>query len=47
VREVQQNLQRLLGLKVHIEDRKGRGRVIIEYAKIEEFDHLLEMLGNK
>ena len=47
VREVQQNLQRLLGLKVHIEDRKGRGRVIIEYGKIEEFDHLLEMLGNK
>ena len=47
VREVQQNLQRLLGLKVQIEDRKGRGRVIIEYAKIEEFDHLLEMLGNK
>jgi len=27
-----------------VEDRKGRGRVIIEYGKIEEFDHLLEML---
>jgi len=44
VREVQETLQRRLGLKVHIEDRKGRGRVIIEYAKIEEFDHLLEVL---
>ena len=44
VREVQETLQRRLGLKVHIEDRKGRGRVIIEYGKIEEFDHLLEVL---
>jgi ParB family transcriptional regulator, chromosome partitioning protein len=45
VREVQETLQRALGLKVRVEDRKGRGRVIIEYAKIEEFDHLLEMLA--
>jgi ParB family transcriptional regulator, chromosome partitioning protein len=44
VREVQETLQRALGLKVRVEDRKGRGRVIIEYAKIEEFDRLLEML---
>jgi ParB family transcriptional regulator, chromosome partitioning protein len=44
VREVQESLQRSLGLKVRVEDRKGRGRVIIEYAKIEEFDHLLEIL---
>jgi ParB family transcriptional regulator, chromosome partitioning protein len=47
VREVQDTLQRSLGMKVRIEDRKGRGRVIIEYAKIEEFDHLLEMLQVK
>lgn len=46
VREVQETLQRRLGLKVHIEDRKGRGRVIIEYGKIEEFDRLLEVLGD-
>jgi ParB family transcriptional regulator, chromosome partitioning protein len=44
VREVQETLQRALGLKVRVEDRKGRGRVIIEYGKIEEFDRLLEML---
>jgi ParB family transcriptional regulator, chromosome partitioning protein len=44
VREVQETLQRALGLKVRVEDRKGRGKVIIEYAKIEEFDRLLEML---
>jgi len=44
VREVQESLQRALGLKVRIEDRKGRGRVIIEYAQLEEFDRLLDRL---
>ena len=45
VREVQELLQRALGLKVRIEDKKGRGRVIIEYGKLEEFDALLEQLA--
>lgn len=45
VREVQEQLQRSLGMKVRVEDRKGRGRVIIEYGKLEEFDRLLERLG--
>ena len=45
VREVQERLQRALGLKVHIEDHNGRGSVIIEYAKLEDFDTLLEQLG--
>ncbi|HEX4312191.1 MAG TPA: ParB/RepB/Spo0J family partition protein [Acidobacteriaceae bacterium] len=44
VREVQDSLQRALGLKVRIEDRKGRGRVIIEYGQLEEFDRLLDRL---
>lgn len=47
VREVQEQLQRALGLKVHIEDHNGRGRVIIEYAKLEDFDTLLEQLASK
>jgi ParB family chromosome partitioning protein len=47
VREVQEQLQRSLGLKVHIEDHNGRGRVIIEYAKLEDFDTLLEQLAGK
>jgi len=45
VREVQERLQRSLGLKVHIEDHHGRGKVIIEYAKLEDFDTLLEQLA--
>jgi ParB family chromosome partitioning protein len=45
VREVQVRLQRSLGLKVHIEDHRGRGKVIIEYSRLEDFDTLLEQLA--
>jgi ParB family transcriptional regulator, chromosome partitioning protein len=47
VRDAQERLQRSLGLKVSIEDKNGRGRVIIEYARLEDFDTLLEQLGGK
>jgi ParB family transcriptional regulator, chromosome partitioning protein len=47
VREVAEELQRALGLKVTIEDKRGRGRVIIEYARLEDFDALLERLAGK
>ena len=47
VREAQEQLQRTLGLKVKIEDKKGKGRVIIEYSGLEDFDALLEMLSRK
>jgi len=44
VRDAEERLQRTLGMKVTIEDRNGRGRVIIEYARLEDFDTLLELL---
>jgi ParB family chromosome partitioning protein len=47
VREVQERLQRALGLKVYIEDHNGRGRVIIEYSKLEDFDTLLGQLAGE
>jgi ParB family transcriptional regulator, chromosome partitioning protein len=47
VKEVKDRLQRALGLKVTIEDHNGRGKVIIEYAKLEDFDTLLEQLAGK
>ncbi len=47
VREVQEQLQRALGLKVHIEDHNGKGKVIIEYARLEDFDTLLEHLAGE
>jgi ParB family chromosome partitioning protein len=42
VREAQEQLQRALGLKVTIEDHNGRGKVIIEYARLEDFDALMD-----
>ena len=45
VREAQDHLQRSLGLKVRIEDKKGKGRVIIEYSGLEDFDSLIASLG--
>jgi ParB family chromosome partitioning protein len=45
VREAQDLLQRRLGLKVHIEDKKGKGRVIIEYSGVDDFDAILGALG--
>ena len=46
VREAQDRLQRRLGLRVQIEDRKGKGRVIIEYSGVEDFDAILAALGD-
>jgi ParB family chromosome partitioning protein len=42
VREAQERMPRALGMRVKIEDKNGRGRVIIEYARLEDFDRLLE-----
>lgn len=47
VREARDRLQRALGLKVRIEDRNGRGRVIIEYTRLEDFDALLASLAGE
>jgi ParB family chromosome partitioning protein len=45
VREAQDQLRRTLGLKVTIEDKKGKGKVIIEYSGIEDFDAILTALA--
>ncbi len=47
VREAENTLQRALGVRVTIEDRKGRGQILIEYSSLEDFDRILETLGGK
>jgi ParB family transcriptional regulator, chromosome partitioning protein len=47
VREAQDRIRRTLGLKVRIEDKKGKGRVIIEYSGLEDFDSILTALGGQ
>ena len=45
VRAAQQDLERVLGCKVRISDRKGKGKIVIEYTSLEDFDRVVEMLG--
>jgi ParB family chromosome partitioning protein len=47
VRAAQQELERLLGVRVRIRDRKGKGKIVIEYSTLEDFDRVLEMLKGK
>jgi ParB family transcriptional regulator, chromosome partitioning protein len=46
VREAERELERALGVKVHIKDRKGKGKIVLEYASLEDFDRILEVLGS-
>ena len=45
VHEAQDRIQRRLGLRVLIEDKAGKGKVIIEYSGVEDFDAILSALG--
>ncbi|HZY62875.1 MAG TPA: chromosome partitioning protein ParB, partial [Edaphobacter sp.] len=45
VREAEDRLRRRLGLKVQIEDKNGKGRVVIAYSGLEDFDAILTALG--
>lgn len=47
VREAQRTLERSLGVKVEIQDRKGRGKIILKYSSLEDFDRIVEALGVK
>jgi ParB family chromosome partitioning protein len=46
VREAQHTLERSLGVKVEIQDRKGKGKIILKYGSLEDFDRILEALGS-
>ena len=44
VRAAQSELEHLLGCRVRISDRKGKGKIVIEYSSLDDFDRVLEML---
>jgi ParB family chromosome partitioning protein len=44
VREAALNLERTLGVKVEIQDRQGRGKIILKYGSLEDFDRIVEAL---
>jgi ParB family chromosome partitioning protein len=45
VREAARAMERALGVKVDIRDRKGKGRIILKYSSLEDFDRIVEALG--
>jgi ParB family chromosome partitioning protein len=47
VRAAQRELERILGVKVRIRDRKGKGKITLEYSTLEDFDRVVEMLKGK
>ena len=45
VRAAEEELQRALGVRVTIRDKKGKGKIVIEYASLEDFDRVVETLS--
>ncbi len=47
VKAAQRSLETVLGVRVRIRDRKGRGKIVIEYGTLEDFDRVVRMLKGK
>jgi len=47
VRAAQRKLEEILGVRVKIRDRKGKGKIVLEYSSLEDFDRVLGMLTGK
>lgn len=47
VREVEREMERSLGVRVTIADRNGKGKIVLEYKSLEDFDRVVEMLQKR
>jgi ParB family chromosome partitioning protein len=47
VRAAQTDMERTLGMRVRIRDRNGKGKIVIEYASVDDYDRVVEMLRGK
>ncbi len=47
VKAAQRSLEMALGMRVRIRDRKGKGKIVIEYGTLEDFDRVVRMLKGK
>jgi ParB family transcriptional regulator, chromosome partitioning protein len=47
VREAARELERALGVRVTINDRRGKGKIVLEYASLEDFDRIMSALSGK
>ncbi len=44
VKAAQRSLEEVLGMRVRIRDQHGRGRILIDYSTIDDFDRVVRML---
>ena len=47
VRSAQMELERMLGVRVRIRDRKGKGKIVIEYHTVDDYERVVEMLKGR
>ena len=47
VREAEDTLRRALGVRVRINDRNGKGKIVLEYRTLEDFDRIVEAVTGK
>jgi ParB family chromosome partitioning protein len=47
VKAAELQLERALGVRVTITDRKGKGKILLEYSSLEDFDRIVSALGGK
>jgi ParB family chromosome partitioning protein len=45
VKEAERQMERTLGVRVTITDRKGKGKILLEYSSLDDFDRILDALG--
>ena len=47
VRAAQTDMERTLGMRVRIKDRQGKGKIVIEYASVDDYERVTGMLRGK
>jgi ParB family chromosome partitioning protein len=47
VRAAQTDMERTLGMRVRIKDRQGKGKIVIEYASVDDYERVTEILRGK
>jgi ParB family chromosome partitioning protein len=47
VRAAQTEMERTLGMRVRIRDRNGKGKIVIEYATVDDYERVVEKLQAK
>ena len=47
VKAAQLEMERMLGVRVRIRDRKGKGKIVIEYSTVDDYERVVEMLRGR